>query len=148
MDKEHPVRHRLHFLEDVGRDQDRLRLAEFPDQRADPRDLVRVQTAGGFVEDQDLGVVQQRLRHGDALAVAFGQLADRLVRDRFERALRQHRLGAPFQLGRAHPSGLSEKAEQFGGGHVGVERAVLRQVTKMLGRRQSVFLHVDAGDPG
>ena len=56
-----------------------------------PRIWFGSRPAGRLVHDQDLGVVQQRLRHRDPLAVALGELADRLVRDRLERALRRAR---------------------------------------------------------
>mgnify|MGYP003578342677 CR=1 FL=1 len=42
------------------------------DQRADIADLVRIQTRGGLVHNQNVGLVQQNLCHADALAIPFG----------------------------------------------------------------------------
>ena len=50
-------------------------------QLADFDDLLGVEAGGGLVEDQDIGVVDDGLRQADALAVAFGKLADQLVAD-------------------------------------------------------------------
>jgi hypothetical protein len=61
VDEQDATGDRLDLLKDVGRDQDRFRLPQVADQLADPPDLVRVEPAGGLVEDQDLGVVQERL---------------------------------------------------------------------------------------
>ena len=52
----------------------RIRLARFVD-------LLGVEAGGRLVENQHVGVVDDRLRQADALPVAFGQLADQLVPD-------------------------------------------------------------------
>ena len=41
--------------------------------------LVGIQAGGRLVEDQHVGLVQQHLGHADALAIALGELADRLA---------------------------------------------------------------------
>ena len=91
--------------------------------------------------------MQQRLRHRDPLAVALGELADRLVRDGFERALLEHGLDPVPQAAARHPPRLAEEAEEAVRGHVRIERAVLGEIAEVLGRLDPVGLHVDAGDP-
>ncbi len=49
--------------------------AESGDEFANPLDLVRIEAARGLVEDQDVGIVDQRLRQADPLAVAMAQIA-------------------------------------------------------------------------
>ena len=51
-------------------------LAQVVDEGADLDHLRRVQADGRLVQDDDLGRAQQRRRNADALAVAFGQVAD------------------------------------------------------------------------
>ena len=96
----------------VGRDQHGLRLAQVADQLADDPNLVGVEPAGGLVHDQHFGVVQQRLRHRDALAIPLGQLADRLVRDRFQCTLADHGVDALVEQAAGNPARFAEKAEQ------------------------------------
>ena len=79
VDEQHAAGHRLDFLQDVGREQDRLALAQLADRLADLANLVRVEPGGRLVEDQHVGLVQQHLGHADALPIAPGELADRLA---------------------------------------------------------------------
>ena len=79
VDEDHAVAHRLDFLQDVGREQDRLGLADAADRLADLADLVRVEAGGRLVHDQHVRLVQQHLGHADALAEALRELADRLA---------------------------------------------------------------------
>ena len=71
----------LHFGQDVGAEDDGVVAGEAVDQLADFDDLLGIEAGGGLVEDQDVGVVDDRLGEADALAVALGELADQLVAD-------------------------------------------------------------------
>src|SRR5439155_8386407 len=88
------VSHGLHFLQDVGGEQDGLAAPQFADGLAHFADLVGIETAGGLVHDEHVRLVQQNLRHADALAVALREFVDALFDDRFERATRHHGLDA------------------------------------------------------
>ncbi len=72
------------FLEQMRRDHDDLRLRHAPDQLADLVLLIRIEAVGRLVEDQDLGVVQDRLREPDAAPIALRQRVDGLVEDALE----------------------------------------------------------------
>ncbi len=146
MDEQDAIGHRLDLLQDVRRDQDRLRLGQVADHLADALDLVGVEPARRFVEDQDLGVVQKCLRHRGPLAISLGKLADRLVGDGFERAALNDGVDPVGERLSRESAGRPEELEQSAGGHVGVERTVLGQVSQMLGRIDPIFLDVDAGD--
>ena len=146
MDEQDPVGDRVDLLENVRRDQDGLRLAEIADQLPHAADLVGVEPAGGLVHDQHLGVVQQGLRHRNPLAIPFRELADRFVRNRLERTLSDDGLDALVQPGRRHPSRRPEETKQAQRRHVGIKRAVFRQIAQVLGRADPIGLHVDPGD--
>ena len=51
------------------------------EELADFDDLLGVEAGGGLIEDEDIGVVDDGLGDSDALAVAFGELADQLGAD-------------------------------------------------------------------
>ena len=71
--------HALAGLRDLGQDvraqDDGVRARQPLDEVAGLHDLLRVEAGGRLVEDQDLGVVQDRLRQPDALPVALRELA-------------------------------------------------------------------------
>jgi hypothetical protein len=71
----------LDFGEDVGAENDGVVAGEMLQQFADLDDLLGVETGSGFVEDEDIGIVDDGLGQSDALAVAFGELADELLAD-------------------------------------------------------------------
>jgi hypothetical protein len=75
VDDEHAVTGRLHLREDVGREDDRAALAQLTDQGADLGDLVGVEARGGLIEDEQVGLMEDRLGEADALAIALGERA-------------------------------------------------------------------------
>ena len=79
IDDDHPVAHGLNFLHDMAGEQDGLFAAQLLDQLSDLHDLVGIESAGGFVQNQYIGIVQNGLREAYALLVAFGEGADLLV---------------------------------------------------------------------
>ena len=74
---------RWQVCDDLGQDvraqDDRVIAGELLDQLARLDDLLRVEAGGRLVEDQHVGVVDQRLREADALPVALRQLAAQAV---------------------------------------------------------------------
>lgn len=79
MDDDHPLADRFHLGEDMGGEEDGLILSLLTNDLPDLEDLVRVETGGGFVEDQHVGVVEEGGGQTHALFVSFGQGADPLV---------------------------------------------------------------------
>src|SRR5262249_53270344 len=71
----------LDFGKDVGAENNGVVARELAKQLADFDDLLRVEAAGRLVEDEDVGVVDDRLGESDALPVAFGKFADELGAD-------------------------------------------------------------------
>ena len=66
----------LHLAEDVAGQDDRVGLAQFPDQFTDADDLRRVQADRGLIQNDQLRAAQKSLRNAHTLAVALGQAAD------------------------------------------------------------------------
>ena len=70
---------RWQVCDDLGKDvraeDDRVIAGQAPDEIARLDDLLRIEAGGRLVEDQDFGVVNERLRQADALPVALRQLA-------------------------------------------------------------------------
>ncbi len=78
VDDDHVLAGLFHFGQDVSTEQDGVIAGEIPDQIAGLVDLFGIESGGGFVEDQHVGIVDDRLRQTYALAIAFRELADQL----------------------------------------------------------------------
>jgi hypothetical protein len=70
------VAHLPYLLHDMGREDDCSLFAEFTNEATYLDELVWVQTGGRFIEDEQPGIAQQRLRQTYALAIAFAEFAD------------------------------------------------------------------------
>ncbi|MYK87411.1 MAG: hypothetical protein F4018_03180 [Acidobacteria bacterium] len=134
VDQEHAIRNRVGLVQDVRRDQQRLGSPQPLDVLPELADLVRIEPRGRLVHDEHVRIVQQRLRHADALAVPPRQLADGLAGHQLEGAQVDDRVHPLLQERGSHPSRLPEKAQQLERRHVGVHRAVLGQVAETSGR--------------
>ena len=117
-------------------------------QFADFDDLLGVETAGGLVEDQDVGVVDDGLGDADALAVAFGQLADQLGADVAEGAAPDDLVGAALDVGAGDALELADEGEVLDDLHLGVEGRGFGEVADALLDLLRVLQHVEAGDGG
>ena len=69
----------VHFLENVGGEKNGLGLTEAFDELTDLVFLIGIESVGGFVEYQDIRVVQQGLGEAGTVTVSFGQSADGLM---------------------------------------------------------------------
>ena len=72
--------HLVHLLEDVGGDDDQFLPAQLVDQPPDLVLLVRVEAVGGFVQDEHLWIVDERLGEPDAAPETLGERFDRSAR--------------------------------------------------------------------
>lgn len=73
------VTHLAYFLHNMGREDDRTFLTERTDEGTDLDELVRIETCGRFIEDEQLGVAKQGLRKTDTLTIAFAEFTDVFV---------------------------------------------------------------------
>ena len=76
----------LHLGQNVRAENDGVVAGETFDQIACFVDLLGIESCGRLVEDQHIGIVNDRLRQPDALAIAFRELAQKL---RFTSAMKQ-----------------------------------------------------------
>jgi hypothetical protein len=134
------------FLEDMGREHDRLAAPELADQVPDLVLLVRIEAVGGLVHDEHVRVVDQRLREAGAVLVALRQRVDRLVQHRLQEA-QLHHAGHGFTSRRAGQAAqLGGETEESLHRHVGIGGGVLRQVADEALRLQRLLAHVVAAD--
>ena len=84
VDEDNPIAHRFSFLEDVRGKQDGFGFTQLPDHLPYFPNLVRIEPRGRFVQDQNIRIVEEGLRHTDTLAKPFGKLSDRFSDNRFQ----------------------------------------------------------------
>ena len=105
------------------------------DQRAHLVLLVGIEAVGRLVEDQHVGIVQQRLGEADAALEALGQRLDRLVEHAAELGALDRQVDAPLRLGAGEAADLRDEVEKPGRRHVGIGRRAFGQIADMpLGR--------------
>jgi len=145
-DDDGPTAHRFDLRKNVGRKDDGLRSTEIADHVADLEDLIRVETRGGFVEDQDRGVVDHRLSETDALPVSLREGMDRFRQDVAEGAGRHDEAESVPTIRRLDALQSGHVVEVLLDHHVLVERGALGEVTHVALRGEAVGDDVDAGD--
>src|SRR3954454_12697649 len=146
VDDDRPRAGGVDLLQDVGGEHDRFFAAQLADEVAHLVLLVRVEAVGRLIHDQDIRVVDQRLREAGAVLVALRQRVDGLVEHRVEEAALDYAVqrlsaGAPReapQLGREIEEALDR--------HVGIGCGVLGQIANEALRLQRGFGDVEAAD--
>src|SRR6185295_9136289 len=91
-------------------------------------DLLGVQAGGGLVEDEDVGVVNERLRQADTLPIAFRELRAEPVGHVVDARLLHDELDALAPVGRRDALDLRDERQVLDDAHVGIERRRLRKV--------------------
>ena len=137
---------RLHFLEDMGRDDDGLVPGHPPDERSDLELLVGVQPVGRLVEDEHVRIVQQGLSEADTALEPLGERLDRLVQDGSDAGPLDDVPDCPPAHRSEQPANVGDEPEVGGGRDVAVGRRTLRQVAEAALRGDGVDGDVDAAD--
>jgi hypothetical protein len=119
---------------------------ERADQLAQLDDLPRVETVGRLVEDQHLGLIEQRLRDHHPLTIAPRQLGDRELADCIEGEPRAARLDRARQGAGIETLEAAHEGEELVDPHAGVKGHVLGHVADPAARLQAVLDDVEAGD--
>src|SRR6185295_724623 len=139
-------------LRDLGQnvraENDRVIAGELLDQLAGLDDLFRVEAGRRLVEDEDVRVVDERLREPHALPVAFRQLAAQAIRHVVDARPLHHRLYALAPLTARHAFDSGDELEILEDAHVGVERRRLGQVPRPAFGLDRLVEDVEAGDNG
>ncbi len=149
VDDDHPVAGLGHFRKDVRAQHDRVSAGETTNQIPRLDDLFRVQARGGFVEDQHLGVVQQRLRQTDTLFVPLRQARAVAIGHVINMGLAHRALDLRLALGLVHRGRqlqLGDKGQILLHRHVGVQGRRFRQVPDAAFRLDRLRKHIKPGD--
>ena len=97
------------LLQDVGGEDDGLLAAQLLDEVSDLDDLVRIEAAGGLVEDEHFGRMQDRLGQPNPLLVALREVLDVAVQDVSNAALVGDLFDACAPLGARNPADLRDE---------------------------------------
>ncbi len=124
----------------------RVRATQLPNQLPGLDDLLGVETRGRFVEDQDLGIVDDGLRQPDALLVALGQLHAVPVRHVGDPRLAHHIVHPRRDLAPRNAFDAGDEIEIFPDRHVRVERRRFGQVAGTPLGFDGLLEHVMPGD--
>ena len=105
-----------------------MALAQFLDQVADLDDLQRVQAHGGFVQNDDLGVAQQRLGDAYTLPVTFGQVGNAAVAHSVNAGFLDDFLDLTVQFLAVQALCFAHKSQIFHGGIIQIQGRVFGQI--------------------
>ena len=112
--------------------------------------MLGVEPGRRLVENQHFGIVQNRLREADALAIAFRQLPA-VARRHVVHARAPHRLFhalAPLAGRNALDLDARDKLQVLAHRHLGIERRRFRQIAGAPLGLDGLFKHIEAGDHG
>ncbi len=137
VDDQNAVAEVFHFLQNVGGQHHGFGLAYAFDEGANLYQLIGIQSGGGFVQDENFGVVEQGRSQAHALAVALGQLSNDLVAFWGQSRLRNHFF---YTLGRCAVQ-AGHKMQILRDVEVRVQRIVFREVPYFLLDVQGVGTH-------
>ena len=103
-------------------------------------------SGGGFVEDEDFGVVEEGLGEAGAVAVAFGEGVDGLAGDALQEAGFDGAVDGVGFGGAGEAAHVGTEAEEAADGHAVVERGGFGEVADFLFRLGGLVDHGDAAD--
>src|SRR5579859_2136498 len=120
--------HFVHLFQDVGGDDDQLVLAEFVDEPPYFVLLVRIETIGGFVQDQHLRIVDDGLGQAHPPPEALRQRLDHLVDDGQEPQAFDHDVAPLPPLGAGEAADVGDEIQEFTDRHFTVTGRALGQI--------------------
>ena len=135
-----------HLLHHVRAQEDGAVGPHVADEAANLDALVRIESLGRLVEDEDLRLREDGLREADALPITLRELVDRAVVDGFDAGLRDDIVRARADLAGAHPAQPAHERDVFAGEHVPVEGVRLGQVADAAPQFDGVVLDGQAID--
>ena len=136
----------VHLFQNVRRDDDQLVFAELIDQTPNLVLLIRIESVGGFVENQHLRIVNQRLRQADAAPETLRQGLDDLVDHRAQAQPVDDDVAALAPQLTAQPAHVGDEVQKFADGHLTVARRPFRQIAHASLRRDRSALDVVPAD--
>ena len=136
VDDHHPAAGHADLRQDVRGQDDGMLAGQAFDELARLVDLLRVETHGGLVQDEHVGVVDEGLSYADALLIALGQLADTRGAHVFDVAHLEDVLEPLANAARGQALELGHEGEVALDRHFGVQWHTLRQVADALAHFQ------------
>ena len=138
----HPVGDALHLRQRVRREEDRASLRRhLPQQVVKPLLHQRIQSGDGLVEDQQLGLVHERLHEAELLAIAGRELPHGSV-ERGVEAVRQLVAHAPVDA----TMEICEEVEHLGAGELLKEREIAGEESDTPPDLEAPLARVDPED--
>ena len=110
--------------------------------------LLGVEARGGFIKDENIGVVDDGLGQADALAIAFGELADELLADVAQGAAADDFAHFPGDIVGGDALELAGEAEVLVDLHFRINGRCFGQVADALLDLHGVLQHVESSDVG
>jgi hypothetical protein len=132
----------------VGGHDDGLVLGHLGDEFAHVMLLIGIEAIRRLVHDEDLGIVQDGLRHPDPAFVALRQRIDLLFEHRLEGGSFHGAVDASIGLRAVKTSDLRDKLQKAPRRHVAIGRGALGHVAHFGFRRDRLIGNGDAADPG
>ena len=148
VDDDHARAKRLDLRQDVRGEKNGVVAAEIANEVADESDLVRIETDGRLVENEEVGLVHHGIGKADALAVAFRETADDFFSHVRQTAKFQNIADALIQASAGDAFESSAVAQKLAHPHVEVERNIFRHVTDVLAGAQRFSENIEARHGG
>lgn len=123
-----------------------MTLGQFLNEVSRFTNLCRVQADGWFVEDQNLGVMEQGIGEADALLHALGQLVDRPVDEVSQPAEFCDAFDGGLAGGAIEPTDLSAKYEVLADSALHVQRRAFREVSDDASDRHRIGENIMSAD--
>ena len=136
----------LDFGQDVRAEDDGMFAGQLAQQLANLDNLFGIEPGCGLVEDQDVRVVDDRLRQSDALPVAFGELSNQLVPDISHGAAANHFIDPPPDIRRGDALQPADEVEVLRNLHLGIDWRRFREVADPLLDLHRLLDHVVPGN--
>jgi len=153
LDEDHGIASNFDFTEQMGIEEDRgAALALVTDNIADQVTAHGIEAGGGFVEEDQFGLMDEGLRQADALHHAFGKAAEASIAMRGEADQIDVGRNALAQLGGSKPAEAGVQREKLGGGEPVVKTEVFGKEADFtanfdVGERMAKNLRLAAGGP-
>ena len=129
VDQDHSVGQSLDLRQHMTGQDDGLGTPELPNQGPHLHDLERIQAIGRFIQDQQLGIMQQGLGQTHSLPEPLRALPDAPPEDLLQAGLDHGPLDRGLRLGPPQMEGMGSELKEILHPHVAVDRVVFRQVT-------------------
>ena len=146
VDDEHLLAGLFDFRKDVGAENNGVIAGQAFDQVAGFVDLFGIQPRGGFVENQHVWIVNNRLRQTHPLAVAFGEFAQKLVLHIGHKATLAYIIHALFKFRAGKALELAHEAQVFGCLHLRIKRRSFGQIADSLLHLERLCENIEACD--